>query len=102
MILVIISKPNKVDRSSPRSYKLIVLLSILSKGLKWLLVHKMAWLTVTLQVTNSQQFGALPLRLSVNLITCLTHDVEKALMSGYKASLLTMDVKGAFDIVLLG
>jgi hypothetical protein len=62
----------------------------------------MAWLAVTLQVTNSQQFGALPLRSSVDLTTCLTHDVEKALASGYKASLLTIDVKGAFDAVLPG
>ena len=62
----------------------------------------MAWLTVTLQVTNSQQFGALPLQLSVDLTTCLTHNIEKALASGYKASLLTMDVKGAFDAVLPG
>jgi hypothetical protein len=35
-------------------------------------------------------------------MTCLTHDVEKALTFGYKASLLTMDVKGAFDVVLPG
>jgi len=62
----------------------------------------MAWLAVTLQVTNSQQFGALPLRSSVDLTTCLTHDVEKALASGYKASMLTIDVKGAFDAVLPG
>ena len=53
-------------------------------------------------MTNSQQFGALPLRLSVDLTTCLTHNVEKALVSGYKASLLTIDIKGAFDTVLPG
>jgi hypothetical protein len=62
----------------------------------------MAWLTVTLRVTNSQQFGALPLRSSVDLTTCLTHDVEEALATGYKASLLTIDLKGAFDAVLPG
>jgi hypothetical protein len=78
------------------------LLSVLGKGLERLLARKMAWLTVTLQVTNSQQFGALPLWLSVDLTICLTHDVEKALVSGYKALLLTMDVKGAFDAVLPG
>ena len=78
------------------------MLSILGKGLERLLARKMAWLTVTLQVTNSQQFGALPLRSSVDLTTCLTYDVKKALTSSYKASLLTMDVKGAFDAVLPG
>jgi hypothetical protein len=101
-ILAIIPKPNKADRSSPRSYRPITLLSVLRKGLERLLARKMAWLTVTLQVTNNQQFGALPLRSSVDLTTCLTHDVEEALATGYKASLLTMDVKGAFDTVLPG
>jgi hypothetical protein len=101
-ILAIIPKPNKADRSSPRSYRPIALLSVLGKGLKRLLARKIAWLTVTLRVTNSQQFGALPLRSSVDLTTCLTHDVEEALATGYKASLLTMDVKGAFDAVLPG
>jgi len=28
--------------------------------------------------------------------------MEEALVSGYKALLLTMDIKGTFDIVLLG
>jgi hypothetical protein len=62
----------------------------------------MSWVAVTLRVINSQQFGALPLRSSVDLTTCLTHDVEEALVSGQKASLLIMDVKGAFDTVLPG
>jgi ribonuclease HI len=101
-ILAIIPKPNKTDRTSPRSYRPIALLSVLGKGLERLLARKMAWLAVSLRVMNSQQFGALPLRSSVDLTTCLTHDVEEALINGRKASLLTMDVKGAFDAVLTG
>jgi hypothetical protein len=101
-ILAIIPKPNKTDRSSPRSYRPIALLSVLGKGLERLLAWKMSWLVVTLQVINNQQFGALPLRSFIDLTTCLTHDVEEALSSGQKASLLTMDVKGAFDAVLPG
>ena len=101
-ILAIIPKPNKTDRTSPRSYRPIALLSVLGKGLERLIARKMAWLAVSLRVINSQQFGALPLRSSVDLTTCLTHDVEEALSKGRKASFLTMDVKGAFDVVLIG
>ena len=54
------------------------------------------------KVIEKQQFGALPLRSAVDLTTCLTHDVESALNSKLTASLLTLDVKGAFDGVLLG
>ena len=62
----------------------------------------MSWLVITLQIVASQQFGALPLWLSVDLTTCLTHNVEKALQQGLKASFLTMDIKGVFDVVLPG
>ena len=101
-ILAVIPKPNKADRTSPRSYRPIALLSVLGKGLERLIARKMSWLAITLQIVASQQFGALPLRSSVDLTTCLTHDVEKALQQGLKASFLTMDVKGAFDAVLPG
>jgi ribonuclease HI len=101
-ILAIIPKPNKADRTSPRSYRPIALLSVLGKGLERLIARKMSWLAITSRVLASQQFGALPLRSSVDLTTCLTHDVEEAINSGLKATLLTLDVKGAFDAVLPG
>lgn len=101
-ILAVIPKPNKADRSSPRSYRPIALLSVLGKGLERLLAQKMSWIAITMHITGKQQFGALPLRSSVDLTTCLTHDIEKALNSGLKASFITMDVKGAFDGILPG
>ena len=101
-ILAVIPKPNKADRTSPRAYRPIALLSVLGKGLERLLARKMAWLAISLQILSSQQFGALPLRSATDLTTCLTHDVEAALNKGLKTTLLTMDVKGAFDGVLLG
>ena len=96
------TKPNKPDRTSPRAYRPIALLSVLGKGLERLLARKMAWLAITLRVLTDQQFGALPLRSAVDLTTCLTHDIEESLNKGLKASLLTIDVKGAFDSVLPG
>jgi hypothetical protein len=101
-ILAILQKPNKPDRSSPRSYRPIALLSVLGKGLERLIARNIAWITVSYRVLASQQFGALPLRSAVDLTSCLTHDVEEALNQGHVASLLTLDVKGAFDAVLPG
>ena len=102
VILAIIQKPNKADRSSPRAYRPIALLSVLGKGLERLIARNMAWIAVTYKVLASQQFGALPLCSAVDLTTCLTHDVEEALNQGHITSLLTLDVKGAFDTVLPG
>lgn len=42
-ILAIIGKPNKVDMSSPRSYRPIALLSVLGKGLERLITRRMSW-----------------------------------------------------------
>src|SRR5439155_23107682 len=98
----ILSKPNKADRSSPRSYRPIALLSVLGKGLERLVAKRISWIAIKYNVLAPQQFGALPLRSSVDLTTCLTHDIETALNRGLTASVLTMDVKGAFDGVLPG
>lgn len=62
----------------------------------------MAWIAVVYKVLPKQQFGALPLRSAVDLTTCLTHEVETALNSKLKASLITLDIKGAFNAVLPG
>ncbi|EED16647.1 transposon I factor, putative [Talaromyces stipitatus ATCC 10500] len=102
VILAIIQKPKKTDWFSPRLYRLIALLSVLGKGLERLVVRNMAWISIHYKVLARQQFGALPLRSVNDLTTCLTHDVEQALNQGMTTSLLTLDVKGAFDAVLPG
>ncbi|KAI0991823.1 hypothetical protein K3495_g16364, partial [Podosphaera aphanis] len=62
----------------------------------------MSWIAIKHKVLARQQFGALPQRSSVDLTTCLTHDVETALAKGLTATLATLDIKGAFDAVLPG
>ena len=100
--LVAIPKPGKRDRSSPRAYRLIALLSVLGKGLERLIAHRMAWIAIKYKVLHPQQFGALPLRSATDLAAALIHDVEEAWSRGLKASMLTLDVQGAFDAVLPG
>ena len=75
---------------------------MLGKGLERLIAKRMAWIAIKYKVLASHQFGALPLRSSVDLTTCLTHDVETALVKGQTASVATLDIKGAFDAVLPG
>ena len=98
--LAIIPKPNKPDQTSPRAYQPIALLSVLGKGLERLLARNISWLAINLRILLDQQFGALPLQSSVDLTTCLTHNIETALNSKLQAILLTMDIKGAFNEVL--
>ncbi|KAI1000536.1 hypothetical protein K3495_g7662 [Podosphaera aphanis] len=99
-VLAMLQKFNKSDLSSSRAYHAIAFLSVLGKGLERLLARRIAWIAVQEKILASQQFGAPPGRSAVNLTTCLTHDVERALNEGRTASMLTLDVKGAFDAVL--
>lgn len=88
--------------TSPRSWRAISLLSCLGKGLKRLVAKRLSYAAVTQKVLNPQQFGALPKRAATDLVSCLVHDVEQIWDSGKVASLLTLDVKGAFNAVLPG
>ena len=47
-------------------------------------------------------FGALPGRSATDLAAAVVHDVEESLLRGKVASMLTLDIKGAFDAVLPG
>jgi hypothetical protein len=101
-ILVAIPKTGNRDKSNPRSYRLITLLSVLGKGLERLIARRLAWAAIRENLIHPQQFGALPGRSATDLITAVIHDVEETLLRGKVASMLTLDIKGAFDAVLPG
>ena len=100
--LVAIPKPGKRDRSSPQAYRLIALLSVLGKGLERLVACRMAWVAIKYKILHPQHFGALPLCSATDLAAALVHDVEQTWVCKKKASMLTLDVQGAFDAVLPG
>ncbi|KZL65521.1 endonuclease reverse, partial [Colletotrichum incanum] len=93
-ILVILPKPGKRDRTLPRSYRPIALLSVLGKGLERLVARRLAWITV------KHRFGALRLRSCSDLIAGAIHDIECAWQRSLVTFMLTLDVNGAFDAVL--
>lgn len=100
--IVFLPKPNKRDLSSPKSWRPISLLSCLGKGLERLIARRLSIAALKQNVLSPQQFGALPKRSATDLVSCLIHDIEKARSRDMMASLLTLDIKGAFDSVLPG
>lgn len=70
------------------------------KGLERLIARDMACLTVLEGVASPQEVGALSGRADVDLTTCLTHEIERALDRVFTTKLATMSVKGAFYSVL--
>ena len=95
-----IQKPGKTDFSKAGSWRPISLLSCLEKGLKRLIARRMAYITILEGVASLQQIGALPGRAVTDLTTCLTYNIKKALKKGLTATLVIIDVKGAFNSVL--
>lgn len=100
--MIVIPKVNKPDKSHPRSFRPISLLSVLGKGLERVLAKRFAFIALEHKIVGSQQFGALPRRSAVDLTSMLTHDVELAFARREVASLLTLDIQGAFDAVCPG
>ena len=99
-LLCSIEKPGKRDRSSPRAYRLIALLSTLGKGLERAIAARLARTAVARQILPPQYISALPGRAATDLLQLLVDDVEKALERKSGLSMLTFDIKGAFDAVL--
>ncbi|RKK75288.1 hypothetical protein BFJ68_g18117, partial [Fusarium oxysporum] len=98
--VVMIAKPGRRDLTEPRAWRPISLLSCLGKGLERLIARRLAWATVHFSVLHPQQTGALPKRSATDLVTALIHDIEEAFASKKVATLVTMDIQGAFDSVM--
>lgn len=99
---MILAKPGKREKTLPRSYRPIALLSVLGKGLERLIARRLTWVAVTHRVLHNQQFGALPLRSYSDLVAAAIHDIESTWQRRLVTSMLTLDIKGAFDAMLPG
>jgi hypothetical protein len=77
VILCAIEKPGKRDRTSPRSYRLISLLSILGKGLEPIVACRFAHLAIQNRVLPMRYFGALPARAASDLTYVLVDDMNE-------------------------
>ncbi|PWI64325.1 hypothetical protein PCL_11268 [Purpureocillium lilacinum] len=75
-------------------------LKLTRPGLERLIAHRLAWASIHYGVLHPQQAGALSKRSAVDLVAALVHDIEEAFARGLVATLVTMDIQGAFDTVL--
>lgn len=97
--VVMLPKPGKRDLTQLKSWRPISLLSTLGKGLERFIARQLAVQAIHAQLLTSCHFGALPNRSAVDLVQTLVYKVEKAFQQKKVASLLLLDVRGAFDAV---
>ena len=95
-----IPKAKKRDLTKPETWRPISLLSCLSKGMERIIAKRMSYLAIKHKVLHVNQAGALPQRSATDIAAALTHDVERARRRKKVATLVTMDVEGAYDAIL--
>ena len=100
--MCVIQKPAKKDKSSPRAYRLIALLSTLGKGLEHIVARRLAHEAVSRRLIPPGYHGVVPQRSACDLVLELSAQTDRAVAEGQVISVLTFDVKGAFDAVLPG
>jgi hypothetical protein len=98
--VAMIPKVGKTDRTSPRSWRPIALLSCIGKGLERTVARRIAWTAMTHKILSPQHGGALPKRSAIDLTAAFTHDTEAAWVQGQHVTMVTLDVQGAFNALL--
>lgn len=98
--IIIVPKSGKRDRSQPKSYRPIALLSCLGKGLERLISRRVSYWALKLKILARDQCSAISRRSASDLTTALVCDINKAWEDKKVAGIITTDVKGAFDGIL--
>ncbi|CRG90417.1 putative RNA-directed DNA polymerase from transposon BS [Talaromyces islandicus] len=98
-ITVVLRKPGKDDYTQPKSYRPIALLNTLGKALESIVANRLTYLADTYHLLPSRHTGGRKLASTDHAIHLLLQRIHKAWADGNVASLLLLDVSGAFDNV---
>ena len=98
-VTVVLRKPGKEDYSQPKSYRPIALLSTLGKALEAIVANRLAYLADTYQLLPSRHTGGRKLASTEHAMHFLLQRIHQAWAEGKVASLLLLDVSGAYDNV---
>jgi len=97
--MVFLGKLGKRDFSWAESFRPISVLPVLGKGLERIVARALSCRVLATGLVNTQQVGAVLRRLAVDLVAGLLHDCEAARYKDRYGALVTMDVRGGFNVV---
>ncbi|KAL5596595.1 uncharacterized protein BROUX77_007279 [Berkeleyomyces rouxiae] len=97
--VIALPKPNKKDRSSSRAYRLISLLPTLAKCLERIVARRLSCWALEAGHIQDNYAGAVPGRSAEDMCLRLAHSLERKADLRGESSVLTFDIKGAFDAV---
>lgn len=90
-------KPGKPDYRVPKAYRPISLLSTLSKLMELVLARRLSYWAETFNLLPNTQFGARPRRSCDQALLLLTEKIYEAWQQKKVLSLVSFDVKGAYN-----
>jgi hypothetical protein len=98
-ITVVLRKPGKDDYAQPKAYRPIALLNTLGKALEAVMANRLAYLADTHVLLPSRHTGGRKLASTEHAMHFLLQRIHQAWAEGKVASLLLLDVSGAYDNV---
>jgi endonuclease/exonuclease/phosphatase family metal-dependent hydrolase len=93
---VVLRKPNKPSYEAPKAYRPIALLSCLAKILTSIIAETISNLVEIYQLLPKTHFGGRPGRTTTDAVHYLVHKIKTAWRNDQVASVLYLDVEGAF------
>ncbi|EDN04471.1 predicted protein [Histoplasma mississippiense (nom. inval.)] len=98
-ITVALRKPGKDDYTQPKAYRPITLLSTLGKALEAIIANRLAYIADVYRLLPSRHTGGRKLASTEHAMHFLLQQIHQAWSEGKVASLLLLDVSGAYDNV---
>ena len=98
---VVLRKPGKDNYTAPKSYRLIALMNTIGKIMDAVIARRLSYLAETHQVLPPTHMGGRKMRSTEHALHAVTKKIYEAWdqKPGQVASLLLLDVSGAFDNV---
>ena len=93
---VVLRKPGKPRYDVPKAYRPIALLNTMWKVLTALIADQLTYVTEEHQLLPANHFGGRPGRTTTDAMHLLTHTIKTAWRGGKVASVLFLDIEGAF------
>jgi len=97
---VVLRKPGKPSYEEPKAYRPIALLNTLGKLFSSIMADDISHYCETRKILPKSQFGGRPSRSTSDSLLLLTHTIKDAWRRGKVASVLFLDVQGAFPSVI--
>ena len=99
-IMVILRKPGKPSYENPKAHRPIALLNTIGKLFSSLIADNLSHFCETRDVFLKIQFGGRPARCTSDSMLLMTHSIKETCRNKKVASVLFLDIQGAFPSVV--